>query len=498
MLAQNPLAWVLVAPTSGFVPSCRQGGFLTLACGPFSLPPGWRAMLNALRLRSPLRAGLTLLLTLWSLTSPAAPSWQKLIQQDDLAALQAEVGAPAPRDWLQGPPGASPLVLAVQQGARRTVAWLLAQGADVNARSARGSTALSLASYQGDVELIQALVAAGADVGAKSPNGYQPLDWALERGQLPALSALVAAWAKRAEEPGSLPLLQALADRDTVRLNALLHAGHDPNQPNPTGHAPLALAAHGLQVDAVRLLIEAGAQVSRGNAVGRTPLYIAARQDRDGALTDLLLARGAALRQQADDGYDPLDVALEQRNRRFLTLALRHLAQQAPPAEGPLLALNLAVLQGDSAQLQRLLARGVPPQAPNASGLQPLSLAVGFGEHAMARVLLQAGADPALPNDNRYRSTPLMESTRDGHVDLARLLLARGAPVNQLDVNQDHALNWAVFFGQGALVDLLLQHQASLDQRGRDSQENALDIARRRPFPEVLARLEAAVAKAGR
>ncbi|WP_374438545.1 ankyrin repeat domain-containing protein [Inhella sp.] len=457
------------------------------------------------------------------------PPWRPLIERDALEALRAQVGEPPDPAWLQGTPGASPLILAVQAGATRSAQWLLRQGAPVDARTARGSSALALASARGDVAMVRTLALAGAQLGLKSPNGYQPLDWALEYGHLGAVQALLELWEQRAgADAGSLPLLRAVAAQDLGRLNALLRAGHDPTQPNPSGFAPLALAARigplpllqsllahgadprvgghpghdvagalnqaarGLQVELARVLIDAGAEVNRGNAKGFTPLHLAAFTDREqGALTTLLLARGAAPRQRAADGYDALDVAVEQRNRLFMRLALRRLA--AGPDATPTLKLSLAVLDGDAAELQRLLAAGAPPDGPNPAGHGPLALAAAWGELELAQALLAAGARVDATGENRYRSTPLMEATRDGRTAMAGLLLAQGAPVNQLDRNQDHALNWAAFFGHAELVALLLAHGADPAQAGRDSGDNALAIAQRRQFPTVQAVLQAAV-----
>jgi ankyrin repeat protein len=58
------------------------------------------------------------------------------------------------------------MMAAVDFGHRELVAWLLEQGADVNARSETGSrgTALHSAAWNGDLEMAKLLVEAGADV----------------------------------------------------------------------------------------------------------------------------------------------------------------------------------------------------------------------------------------------------------------------------------------------------------------------------------------------
>ena len=62
------------------------------------------------------------------------------------------------------------------------VAFLVASGADVNARCARGRTALQAAASRGSLEIVQLLVSNGADVGAQANDGLTALGVASERG----------------------------------------------------------------------------------------------------------------------------------------------------------------------------------------------------------------------------------------------------------------------------------------------------------------------------
>jgi TonB family protein len=61
---------------------------------------------------------------------------------------------------------------------------LLAKGAEVDIKDARGQTALIGASYNGHIDVVHALLAKGADVNIKNINGGTALDAAKSKGYM--------------------------------------------------------------------------------------------------------------------------------------------------------------------------------------------------------------------------------------------------------------------------------------------------------------------------
>jgi ankyrin repeat protein len=76
--------------------------------------------------------------------------------------------------------GSMPLFIAAGEGRSDVVRYLLAEGADVNAREQLGDTALTEVAYYGHVALVKELLAHGADVNAIGNDGTA-LDIALNR-----------------------------------------------------------------------------------------------------------------------------------------------------------------------------------------------------------------------------------------------------------------------------------------------------------------------------
>jgi ankyrin repeat protein len=76
----------------------------------------------------------------------------------------------------------APLHAAAAGRSRETVRILLEHGAEVNARQEGGWTALHAASQNGDVEMVRLLIAGGADVQMRAANQQNALDLALGKG----------------------------------------------------------------------------------------------------------------------------------------------------------------------------------------------------------------------------------------------------------------------------------------------------------------------------
>lgn len=70
----------------------------------------------------------------------------------------------------------------------------------------------------------------------------------------------------------------------------------------------------------------------------------------------------------------------------------------------------------------------------------------------MADILLKGGADIELG-----ASTPLMEASQEGHLELVRFLLEYGANVNAVTQTNDTALTYACENGHTDVAELLIQ-----------------------------------------
>lgn len=165
----------------------------------------------------------------------------------------------------------------------------------------------------------------------------------------------------------------------------------------------------------------------------------------------------------------------------LLFAACREARPPAVPGESEVIA---AILAGRTAMLDSLLAAGANPNARDLEGTPALILAVNKENASAARMLVEAGADVNARRAAYFYSTALMEASTDDDIELAAWLLAQGADWRLRDSFGDPAVNWASYYGNLPLVQLLMEQGASLTDTSR--QGTAIDIAIQRGHQELV------------
>jgi ankyrin repeat protein len=192
------------------------------------------------------------------------------------------------------------LVSAAERGDTAAIVRLLAEGAAIDARDARGRTALLAATHANRVEAAAALIDAGADINIRDDLKDNPFLYAGAEGLLDTLRLLIAAGAdtRITNRYGGTALIPA-AERGHVAVveELLMHSDVDVNHINNLGWTALleaiVLSDGGPRhQQIVQLLIAHGADVNIPDKDGVTPLQHA-RQRGFAAIERALAQAGA-------------------------------------------------------------------------------------------------------------------------------------------------------------------------------------------------------------
>ena len=406
------------------------------------------------------------------------------------ALLSAGVNPDSPN-----PEGETALMLVVRTGQLGAAESLIDAGADVNAKERwAGQTALMWAGAQLQPAMVKLLLANGAEVNARST----VRQWSRKVSSEPRPKELA--------QGGLTPLMFAARTGCVECAELLLDAGADIDLADPYGVTPLIVAALNLQNDFAAYLVEKGADIAQWDLYGRTPLYVAIDmvdypppRGRDSGssisgpmsgleLAELLLERGANPNSQLKQWRPP-----------FVRLARGQdntLATGATP-------LLRAAHASDVAALKLLLRYGALVDLPNASGITPLMAAAGVGVSPntsrakkkteansieAARLLIEAGADvnQVTHDPRRIRTDPKVREAMFGFIFQMAFDYAYLPPSGRT------ALHGAAQKGWNEMVRFLVENGAKLqtvDATGRTSRDMAMgdyELAITEPRPDPL------------
>ncbi len=322
------------------------------------------------------------------------------------------------------------------------------------------NTSLMAAVIDDDLDLVKQSIEAGASLDRYDWNlGYAPLGMAIDRGHLEIVECLLKAGANPHCGSTSTTALGLAAENGEAEIIQLLLARRvDVNTPiAPDGWTALLAAIQNGHRAVVQLLVTAGANVNVWSR-GETPIILAAKCEEREIYNYLYPIVNTAIRLCADRDGEHLLQATHKRRIR----------QQNRPIE----KLIEMATEGNIAEVNRAIEIGIEIDELGAKGHTALMVAAYYGHRSIVNALLAAGADPNLLSDDNGLGagmTALMLAAgsffASNRQQIAKLLIAGGADVNQRGAGGKTAVFYAALAGSGYLdcVETLIAGGANLD-----------------------------------
>uniref|UniRef100_A0A4W6C9A8 Ankyrin 3 n=1 Tax=Lates calcarifer TaxID=8187 RepID=A0A4W6C9A8_LATCA len=243
----------------------------------------------------------------------------------------------------------------------------------------------------------------------------------------------------------------------------LIKQGANVDAATKKGNTALHIASLAGQTEVVKELVTHGANVNAQSQNGFTPLYMAA-QENHLDVVQFLLDNGSSQSIATEDGFTPLAVALQQGHDQVVSLLL----ENDTKGKVRLPALHIAARKDDTKAAALLLQNDhnadveskMMVNRTTESGFTPLHIAAHYGNINVATLLLNRGA--AVDFKARNDITPLHVASKRGNSNMVRLLLERGAKIDARTKDGLTPLHCGARSGHEQVVEMLLDRGAPI------------------------------------
>uniref|UniRef100_A0AAQ6AIE1 Ankyrin 2 n=1 Tax=Amphiprion ocellaris TaxID=80972 RepID=A0AAQ6AIE1_AMPOC len=300
------------------------------------------------------------------------------------------------------------------------------------------NTSFLRAARAGNIDKVLEYLKGGVDISTCNQNGLNALHLAAKEGHVDLVQELL--------ERG------AAVDSATKKGNTALHIS--------------SLAG---QAEVVKILVKRGADINAQSQNGFTPLYMAAQENHLDVVR-YLLENGGNQSTATEDGFTPLAIALQQGHNQVVSILL----ENDTKGKVRLPALHIAARKDDTKSAALLLQNDhnadvqskMMVNRTTESGFTPLHIAAHYGNVNVATLLLNRGA--AVDFTARNGITPLHVASKRGNTNMVRLLLDRGSQIDAKTRDGLTPLHCAARSGHDTAVELLLERGAPLLARTKN------------------------------
>uniref|UniRef100_A0A8C4HNB3 Ankyrin-2 n=1 Tax=Dicentrarchus labrax TaxID=13489 RepID=A0A8C4HNB3_DICLA len=305
-------------------------------------------------------------------------------------------------------------------------------------RSSDSNTSFLRAARAGNIDKVLEYLKGGVDISTCNQNGLNALHLAAKEGHV--------------------DLVQELLDRGAAVDSA-----------TKKGNTALHISSLAGQAEVVKILVKRGADINAQSQNGFTPLYMAAQENHLDVVR-YLLENGGNQSTATEDGFTPLAIALQQGHNQVVSILL----ENDTKGKVRLPALHIAARKDDTKSAALLLQNDhnadvqskMMVNRTTESGFTPLHIAAHYGNVNVATLLLNRGA--AVDFTARNGITPLHVASKRGNTNMVGLLLDRGSQIDAKTRDGLTPLHCAARSGHDTSVELLLERGAPLLARTKN------------------------------
>ncbi|KAK3717246.1 hypothetical protein LTR37_005955 [Vermiconidia calcicola] len=364
---------------------------------------------------------------------------------------------------------------------------LVSSGTRLHLKDADQNTALHHAAYQGDAETCQLLLNAGAQLEEYNKGGETPLTVAAQSGHTDCVLCLLNSWTEQQGHAATLleGFLEASRSGNVSTAQAFIDWGVKPKKMKESWK-PIAYAAQSGSIPMIDLMMFQKCSIKDRSPDGWTALHQAAFYGQTPMVEKLLGWKQNWKASTKKDQETALHLAIRAGNSQTATALMLHKdASIAMKDADSQQAIHHAVRNGDVHLTSLLLSKGARLDDQNKYGWTPSLIAAAYGHLPLVAMFITRGVaiEDKLGTPDFKPSKRTSQAARKGywaeirwphsgaralhlalefgHDEVASMLIASGARIDEPDSRSWRPIHYASFHGRLRMVHELLSRGAS-------------------------------------
>ena len=347
------------------------------------------------------------------------------------------------------------LSYAIENGDENIIKYLVEKGSDVDYTSINGMSVLYDAVLNLNPQLVEYLLEKGASIeGAGETDVYGNIITAAAGSKFNNMQD---------KSPVDLTLLEKSAENSAKIMETIISKA-DKNSINYIyapldGKTPLIIAVGNSYFETAKILIENGADVNSVDFEGWSALSYAINNG-DIEIAKLLLTNKAKIKGEL---LLAIKSPIIESRIDMMKLLIDNKANINYTDDDGFTPLNIAIETGNMETAKLLITNGADVNSLMQDGVSLIGYAIAQNNMDLLQILIENGANINNTNGDSWADTPLMTASRLGLDNVVRILLSRNADINAVDMNGNTALHTAALNSQLSVIKLLLEKNPNLD-----------------------------------